>query len=138
MSFNNVVFMTDFGQAKSKKKKKILYISNRGESLPLLQSFHTISVEGVFSMETLNIQLYSWKRWDLVLIESDLDWASPIETVQAIHEQMQIPVTLINKEANDEDSPFKLKDYYDVGLFDCLNSPLCPRELSEVFRALIN
>lgn len=138
MAFDNVIFMPEFGLARSKHKKKILYISNKGESLSLLQSFHGITVESVYSIETLNVQLYSWKRWDLVLIESDLFWANPLETVQVIHEQLQIPVTLINKEEDDEEARFRIKEFYDVGLFDCLRAPLSPSELGEVFRALIS
>lgn len=137
MSYENVVFLPNFRQIKPGKKKQVLYISNHGESLPLLQSFHGISVESVTCSQSLNIQLFSWKRWDLILIDSDLIWSDPKEIVFLIHQQLEIPVTLINKDADTEDSLFKLKGFYEAGLYDCLKSPLCPIELSEVFRALM-
>lgn len=137
MSYDNVVFLPDFGKLRSKKKKQVLYLSNHGESLQLLQSFHGLNVECASSIQALNIQLFSWKRWDLILIESDLEWTDPRETVQIIHEELQIPVALINKDLDEEKSLFRLKDFYEAGLFDCLKTPLCPKELAEVFRALI-
>jgi DNA-binding response OmpR family regulator len=137
MAYDNVVYLPNFRQLKPGKKKQILYLSNHGESLDLLQSFHGISVESATSSQSLNVQLFSWKRWDLILIESDLNWTDPKEIVALIHSELQIPVTLINKESDTEESIFRLKDLYEVGLYDCLKSPLCPRELSEVFRALI-
>ncbi|MBM4303197.1 MAG: hypothetical protein FJ112_02600 [Deltaproteobacteria bacterium] len=137
MNYNNVVFLPNFGRAQSGKKKQILYLSNNGESLGLLQSFHGISVECATGSESLNIQLFSWKRWDLILIESDLSWSEPKEIVALIHHEFKIPVTLINKDSDCEDSVFRLKGLYEAGLYDSLKAPLCPRELSEVFRALI-
>ncbi|NBX68613.1 MAG: hypothetical protein EBR01_06595 [Proteobacteria bacterium] len=113
--------MPEFGLARSKHKKKILYISNKGESLNLLMSFHGISVESVHSIETLNVQLYSWKRWDLVLIESDLSWANPLETVQVIHEQLQIPVTRMMKRP-----AFELKNFMMLVFLIALEPPCLP------------
>ena len=79
----------------------------------------------------------SWKRWDLVLIDSDLEWGDAKEIVAFIHHELQVPVTLINKDSDTEESIFRLKAFYEAGLHDCLRSPLCPIELSEVFRALV-
>lgn len=137
MSYDNVIFLPDFRNSNTRKKKQILYLSNQGESLELLQSFHGISVECATSSQSLNIQLFSWKRWDLILIESDLQWANPHETVAFIHHELQVPVTLIHKESDTEESILRLKAFYEAGLYDCLKTPLCPKELSEVFRTLI-
>jgi len=137
VSYDNVVFLPDFRQAGVAKKKQVLYLSNHGESIELLQSFHGVSVECASSSQALNVQLLSWKRWDLILIESDLQWADPRETVAFINEQLQVPVTLIYKDSETEESLFRLKALYEVGLYDCLKTPLCPRELSEVFRTLV-
>jgi DNA-binding response OmpR family regulator len=137
VSYDNVIFLPEFRQSKWGKKKQILYLSNHGESLELLQSFHGVSVECASSCQSLNVQLFSWKRWDLILIESDLNWADAKETVAFIHHELQVPVTLIDKNTETEESIFRLKAFYEVGIYDCLRTPLCPRELSEVFRALL-
>lgn len=137
MSYENVVFLSRFGQMSSKKKKQILYLSNQEESLSLLQSFHGIAVESTSSIQALNIQLFSWKRWDLVLIESNIEWTDPKETVALINEKLQIPVTLIDRHSNEEESLFRLKAFYEAGLHDCIKAPLCPKELAEVFKTLI-
>lgn len=137
MAYDNVVFLSSFRQIKPGKKKQILYLSNHGESLPLLQSFHGISVECATCSQSLNIQLFSWKRWDLILIESDLLWTDTREVIALIHQQLDIPVALINHDHDKDESVFRLKDLYEAGLYDCLKTPLCPIELSEVFRALM-
>ena len=137
MPYDNVVFLPEFRQATFTKNKQVLYLSNQLESLALLQSFYGISVEGVSSGQSLQVQILSWKRWDLILKESDLNWADPRETIQFINQELQIPVTLIHQDAETEEALFRLKSFYDVGLTDCLHRPLCPKELSEVFRALL-
>lgn len=137
MSYDNVVFLPNFSQIKPGKKKQVLYLSNQAESFALLQSFHGISVESATNTQSLNIQLFSWKRWDLILIESDLVWSNPREIIALIHQELGIPVTLINKESDSDDSIFRLKTLYEAGLYDCLKAPLCPIELSEVFKALM-
>ena len=73
MPYDNVVFLPEFRQATFTKNKQVLYLSNQLESLALLQSFYGISVEGVSSGQSLQVQILSWKRWDLILIESDLN-----------------------------------------------------------------
>lgn len=137
MNYDNVIFLSNFDPTRMGKKKQVLYLSNHGDSLALLQSFHGIKVECASSTQALNIQLYSWKRWDLIFIESDLKWADPKEIIEIIHQELQIPVTLINNDCHEEDSLSRLKDFYDAGLFDSLRTPLCPKELAEVLRALI-
>ena len=136
MSYDNVVFLPNFRE-KNLKKKQVLYLSNHGDSFSLLRSFHGISVESSTNSQSLNIQLFSWKRWDLILIESDLSWSDPREIVSLIHQELGIPVALINKDNESDESVFRIKGLYEVGLYDCLKTPLCPIELSEVFQALI-
>ena len=61
MAYDNVVFLSSFRQIKPGKKKQILYLSNHGESLPLLQSFHGILVECATDNPTrtvANVRMY--------------------------------------------------------------------------------
>lgn len=113
----------------------ILYLSRDGASLELLSLFGFLDIEDIRSQMGLRHALLT-KQPDLILMESDLGWADPVEVIRHVSAQLSAPVVLIRNCELSSDGPF-LKKAFAAGLHDTLLAPLCPDELGEALGVLL-
>jgi CheY-like chemotaxis protein len=113
----------------------IFYLSRDGASLDLLEGFAFLDIEDIRSPLGFRHALLT-KQPDLILMESDLGWADPVQAIEEISGLMGSPIVLIRTSDSKADGPL-LKRAFAAGLHDTLLTPLCPDELGEALSVLL-
>ncbi len=137
-SATNVVDMTAFRKrlraTTAPELIPVFYLHEGGSSETAIRSFPLLDVTSVNCPEKLELALLE-KRPALILVESFLSWADPVELVERFVSKTGCTALMVYRP--EEKSPEKgkttklLKRAFQVGLFDTLTSPVTREDLRE-------
>ncbi len=113
----------------------VFYISRDGAWLEMLEPYGFLEIEDIRSRLGFRHALLT-KQPDLILMESELGWAEPVELIEEISGLLNSPIILIRLGDPATDG-LMLKRAFAAGLHDTLRAPLCPDELSEALSVLL-
>lgn len=130
---SNVVDLSYFRRLGS-ERHTVFYLNEAGRWLETLTGFPFLHVEDIDSMELLKARLLS-RTPDLIILESDIQWADPVNTIYLLSSLVEAPMVMI-AEATSE-SAVLIKQAYSAGLHDTLYAPLKREDVREALDVLL-
>jgi len=128
--------VVDLGQYRALLKQDqlptVYYLTGEDNCCAQLEKFQFMRLVVISSEEELKTRLLSHAP-DLILLDSVLEWASPISIIQWLSRLIEAPIVMLSP---DSGSP-AIKEAFAAGVHDTLYTPLKEDELSETLEVLL-
>jgi DNA-binding response OmpR family regulator len=134
-SFQNVIPLGQFRLRRTAAEHSVFYLTANERWLDLLSSCFATKVESVRGPDVLKAKLLR-REPDLVLVESGIRWADPVDTIHHLHTLLEVPIVMICDARCGRNSRL-IKRAFAAGVCDTLFTPLKHDELVESLDVLL-
>lgn len=118
------------------RRHAVFYVTDEGRWQSLFARLPYVELDEIRNPMLLRAKLLL-KKPDLVLIESKLSWAEPIDMIRELDQSLGAPIVMICDEGHSTRNSLFLKRAFAAGLQDALFSPLREDELCETINVLL-